>query len=185
VVPVTDPNDTGLQFSGPFGAGPNDRVDVSIGFTIMAPTAVINGETLSMLGFGATGAGSVQVDETLCVGGTFVGGICSTGAGNTRTLQVFDNTSGVQASQTVSFAGVTQVSVLKDIIVNGGSSGMTINCSTSACNAGVSEVINTVPVGGGGGNPGGGPTPEPNTMLLLGSGLIATALLVSKRTHRV
>ena len=44
-------------------------------------------------------------------------------------------------------------------------------------------VINTV-AGGGGGGPGGGEVPEPDTVVMLGTGLVITSLLLRKKVRR-
>jgi hypothetical protein len=173
VNPIDDSSNTGFSFLGPFGAGAGMQLDALITFVISSgATPAITGEALSMQGFGTSGTGSVQVAESLCVGGIPASdGSCP---GTVDTLNVFANPGGVKAFDSVTFAAAADtVAVTKNIIVQGGD-------LTTASSAGVSLVINTTPNGGGGG-PGGGPVPEPGSLVTLGSGLVITSLLLRRK----
>jgi hypothetical protein len=169
VNPINDGANTGLSFQGPFGARAGTPLDLQIAFVIGSNPAVINGEALAMQGFGATGGGSVQVTESMCVGAIPASNGSCSGSGGMRSLDVFDNSGGIKAFDSVSFSPVSILAVSKDIMVQGGGAGTTSS-------AGVSLVINTVP----GGSPRSGDTPEPVTAILLGSGLLVTSLLLRR-----
>ena len=83
-------------------------------------------------------------------------------------LGVFANGGGTKSSATDNFAAVTSVGASKDIILQGGTGG-----------ASMQSVTNAFPNGGGG--PGGGPVPEPGTSVLLSSGLLVSALWLRRR----
>ncbi len=149
--------------------------DSVLSYDISDTTAGITGATVSLLSYGASGANASA---------TIVEGICSTtptGSGaclppsNVYSLSVYDNSNApppVQ-SDSVTFASpASTVWVSKNIVEVGGSGSATI-----------SSFENTVQTGGGGG-PGGGPTPEPASLFTMGSGLIATSLLLRKKLKK-
>src|SRR5262249_19806752 len=162
-------SNTGLSFLGPFGAGPGQTLDAFIKFVIMAPS--ITSEALAMDGFAARGNGTVQVVESMCLGAAQAIGAPCTGSGGTKTLSVFADSTSSRSFDSVAFPAVSTIDVTKNIIVNGGSTG-------TSSNAGVSIIVNEIP-GGGGGGP--GSVPEPDTLVMLGSGLVVTALFLKRR----
>jgi hypothetical protein len=177
VRPTTDSaGDVTLEFDGAFSVGAGSSTSISIGYTAIGTTPVITGESLAMTGFGQSGNGSVDIGESICKGGTYSSpGQCSTG--NVASISVYDfSATNMRTFDSVSFSpALTEISVVKNIALNGGSTGT--NASAT-----VSEVFNTTP-GSGGGGPGGGPVPEPNTMVMLGSGLLVAGLAWRRRCH--
>ncbi len=170
---VTGTN-TGLSFDGPFGVAAGYSLDDLISFAITSPAPSITNDTLSMQGFGAVGSGSVQVAESLCIGAMYASdGSCS---GTSQSLDVFANSTSQMQSATATFGATGMVDLVKNIIVQGGTSG-------TSSSAGVSVVFNTTSSGGGG-FPGGGQVPEPDTLLSLGSGLVITSLLFRRKLRK-
>jgi hypothetical protein len=124
------------------------QLDVSIAFVITSDPAIIASDALAIKEFGATGGGSVQVTESMCVGPIPSGsGFCG-GSG------------GIKSFDSIAFDPVSTPAVSRDIMVLGGAAGTTGS-------AGVSLVINATP-------PGivprvGTDTPEPASVLLFGA----------------
>lgn len=176
VVPMTDSSgDVTLQFDGAFAAGAGDSMSVSIAYTAMASSPVITGQSLAMTGFGQSGNGSVDIGESICMGGTFAktGQCGGTGEGS---ISVYDfSSTDMRTFDSVAFnPAQSEISVVKNIAINGGTTGT--NASAT-----VSEVFNTTMSSGGGGTPGGGTVPEPDTMVMMGSGLLVAALAWRRR----
>jgi hypothetical protein len=174
VTPTIDGSgDITLQFEGDFSAAAGYNESVKISYMALAATPVITGESLSMTGFSQSGTGGVNIGESICVGGAYLGTGQCTGS-TVDSIGVFYNgPNDVKTYDSVSFTpSQTQISVVKDISVTGGSMGS---------NATVSEVFNTTTTGGGGGTTGGGPVPEPDTVVMMGSGLLVTALAWRRR----
>ena len=146
------------------------QLDVSIAFVITSNPAIIAGDALSIKEFAASGGGSVQVTESMCIGAIPSGsGFCG-GSGGTKSLDVFDNSGDIKSSDSIAFDPVSTLAVSKDIMVLGGAAG-------TSSSAGVSMVINTIP-----GTPGtrqGGDAPEPASVLLFGAG--AGVILLRRR----
>jgi hypothetical protein len=164
-VEVVDGTTPGFAFIGPFAAGAGFSMDVMISYVVNAPS--ITGQSLSMQAFGQTGNGSVQAVESICEGTLSMGGSCS---GPVASLNVFDNTGGVQSFDSVTFASVSSIAVSKAIMVLGGTAGTVSSAGVSTVfdEAGSAEVV-----------------PEPYPLITLGSGLILTALLVRKRSRKI
>jgi|SRR5215471_1391454 len=161
-----DPLADGFDFQAPFTAAAGTSLDVLIGYTITTVDQITL-ESLSMAGFGVSGGGSVDIAETLCVGAAFAGANCPTFV---RSLNVFDNSGGMQASDSVSF--LTQPStlgILKDIAITGGGGSASLSLFDN-------ETVAITPFGAPGGD-----TPEPKPRLLILCGLAGIAIRVFKR----
>lgn len=171
VTPINDATSQGLSFQGPFGASAGLQLDVAIAFVITSNPPVIDGDTLAIQGFGVSGGGSVQVTESMCVGAVPVSNGGCGGSGGTKSLDVFADSGGIKALDSVTFSPVSILAVSKDIMVHGGAPG-------TSSSAGVSLVINTVP--------GGGTTrsvvPEPSSVLLFFAGF--GVMLLRRRQRR-
>jgi hypothetical protein len=176
VVPTTDTaGDVTLQFDGAFTAGAGDSMSISIAYSAMASSPIMTGQSLAMTGFGQSGNGSVDVGESVCLGGTFAKtGQC--GGSGVDSISVYDfSSTDMRTFDSVAFdPAQSQISVVKNIALNGGTTGT--NASAT-----VSEVFNTTGTSGGGGGPGGGPVPEPDSMVMMGSGLLVVALAWRRR----
>jgi hypothetical protein len=165
VTPITTPGNPGFQFSAPWAASNNSGIlmqDSLIGYTVNVNQggALINDLTLAIVGYGALGTGQVTVDETYCLGAMLP--TCS--GGTEGTLRVYWTSSGGVTSETVNFAGVSEVSVEKDILLTAGTNGQ----------AEVSGVYNQF-------SEGAGTTPEPSTLSMLGLGVIGMAGFVRRK----
>ena len=115
------PDVAGLNFIGPFAATAGSSLDALIRFTVTS-TIPVTGEILAMLGFGASGGGAVNIAESLCLGAT-----CA----NTASLNVFANATASKATDSVAFAPVLVLGVVKDISVLGGAAGTSSSAAVS------------------------------------------------------
>ena len=146
VTPETGTN-VGFQFTAPWVASAGQGTDSTITYTATATGTSITDLLLSMAGFGFTDGGDVSVAET--------------SASPVLSLLVFANSTGTVASDTATFAGVSSLTVTKDIAVagNGGTGHLSV----------VNNEFSSSSV------------PEPASMLLLGSGLLGLAGYVRRR----
>ena len=106
---------------------------------------------LTMAG-GHTGTGAARVNETICLGASAL--LCGTNP--TLGPQVFSDSSGQNFSTQVMFPAQSRVGVLKDIFVTAGANG-------TAATSDVTNTFSQVAI------------PEPASVLLLGTGLLAVA----------
>jgi len=163
VTPSGQPYTAALLFNAPWSAAASQTQDSLIGFTVTLAqnnTALINSLTLLMFGAAFNGTGSVSVAETYCLGDTFSDGCAH---GTTGTLSTFLNGSGSKLIATVSFAGVREVDVMKDIQLTGGGDGFSV----------ISGVENQI----------GEDTPvtEPSALSVLGGSLLIMGGLVRRK----
>jgi len=165
VVPQTTMGSEGFRFSAPWDVSTLSGVlsmdsDIDYGITVNPGGALITDVSAAIGGFNVGGTGSLEVDETLCIGALFgANGSCS---GTMRNLRVFSNSEGTVAFNEISFAGVTEVGVEKDILLDAGTNG----------DADLSLVLNNVSSG---------VTPEPGSILLFGSGALALAGVLRRK----
>ncbi len=169
VNPQTQLGNPGFRFSAPWDVSTDNGVlsmdsNISYGVTVNPGGALITDVSVAIGGFSFEGTGSVEVDETLCVGALFAAnGSCSA---SLKTLKVFTDAGGTVAFNEVSFAGVSQVGVEKDILLDAGTDG----------DADVSLVLNNFSEQG--------VTPEPASILLFGSGALALAGVLRRKLKK-
>jgi hypothetical protein len=167
VTPLSD----GLEFNAGFAAPSGSQLDATIRYSVSINLGAFTADQLSILGFGASGSGSLDVAETVCVNGAFsANGVCPT---TVLSLNTFDNSNGLQASASVNLpAATTLLGIAKDISVSGGTGLSSANISV-VDNA-TPFAVATVPVA---------TVPEASTItfLFIGFGLLALAYLQGRR----
>ena len=161
VSPITSPGNPGLQFSAGWFASTSSGIleeDSLLQYAVNVNPggSLITDVSLSIGGVGFMGTGAVIVDETVCLGAMLPA--CS--GGTVKTLSVFDSSSGSQLFNSISFAGVSEVDVQKDISVEAGTNG---NATLSLVTNQFSEV------------------PEPSSIMLFGSGILGLATVLRRR----
>jgi hypothetical protein len=145
-------NAAGFQFEAPWSVSAAQGEDSAITYTVTDSTPhSINDLELSMAGFGVTNGGNVSVGETSDT--------------PPLSLLVFDNLTGTQASDTIGGLDLTTLTLVKDIALAGNNGAATLSI--------VDNEISYVP--------GQSITPEPASMFLLGSGLLALATFLRRR----
>jgi hypothetical protein len=117
--------------------------------------------SLGIGGVGFSGTGSIFVDETICLGAT----LPSCTGGQIEQLAVYDYSGGVHLFDEVSFAGVSFIDVQKDIEMSSGTDGT----------ARLSLVTNQFSEG---------TTPEPGSIALFGTGVLALAGVLRRKLIR-
>jgi hypothetical protein len=155
--PLATLNNPGVLFSFGFGGDINRVQDETFALTVTVPSgrAPITDLTLLMLGAGFTGTGSASIAESACLGDLFANGCAH---GKVVQLTTFDNSTQVKLSDTMSFAPVTVVEVVKDLELGGGTDGTAV---VSAVENYFSESI-----------------PEPGTLGLVGIGALGLGSLL-------
>lgn len=166
VTPIMTPGDPGFQFSTGWHASTSSGVqtqDSLFQFTVNVNPGgnLITDVSLSMGGAGFSGTGSVIIDETVCLGATFPA--CS--GGTVDFLEVFRDSSGTKTFDSISFAGVSEVDVQKDVLIDAGTNG----------SASLSLVTNQFSEGGA--------VPEPGSILLFGSGALALVGVLRRKLN--
>jgi hypothetical protein len=166
VTPIMTPGDPGFQFSTGWHASTASGVlsqDSLFQFTVNVNPGgnLITDVSLSIGGAGFMGTGSVIVDETVCLGATFPA--CS--GGTVDFLQVRRDSAGSKTYDEISFAGVSEIDVQKDVLIDAGTNG----------SASLSLVTNQFSEGGA--------VPEPGSILLFGSGALALAGVLRRKLN--
>jgi len=155
-IPITTPGDPGLQFTGPWGVSTSGGIlaqDSEFDWTVTS-TSLITDLSLSIAGVGFSGTGAINLDETACLGAI----LPSCTGGTTVTLSVFDSSAGQQLFDEITFAGVHEISVEKDLLVSAGTNGSAeVSVITDQFSEGTSAV------------------PEPGTLSMMGLGVVALA----------
>jgi hypothetical protein len=162
VTPITTPGDPGLQWSAGWGVGTGLGVlsqDSLFQFAVTSGSPMTD-LSLSIAGVGFQGTGSVNVDETACLGAMLPA--CT--GGTVVSLSVFANSGGQQLFDQVNFAGVNLISVSKDLLVQAGTNG---SAEVSAVTDQFSE--------------GSGTVPEPGTLTMFGAGILAIAGIARRK----
>ena len=156
VTPITPPQNPGFQFTAGWYASTSSGISSMDSTFEWTTTSVspITDLSLSIAGVGFTGTGSINVDETACLGAVLP--TCS--GGTIVTLNVYDNSTGSKLFDEVNFAGVNEVSVEKDLLVTAGTNG---SAEISVLTDQFSEGSSTVP--------------EPGTLSMMGMGVVALA----------
>jgi hypothetical protein len=161
VSPITIPRDPGLQFSAGWFASTSSGIvqeDSLLQYAVNVNPggSPITDVSLSIGGVAWSGTGAVIVAETVCLDAMLPA--CS--GGTVKTLSVFDSSSGSQLFNSVTFPGVSEVDVQKDIQVQAGTDG---SAALSLVTNQFSEV------------------PEPGSIMLLGSGILSLASVLRRR----
>jgi hypothetical protein len=147
VNPLQFGNNYGFSFVGIFNSGSNGAADASLGYEVAVTSgkSLIDDAQLIVTG-SVSGTAAGTVGETVCVGGFAFG--CP---GGVFPLTAFAGGVGGKPSDSVTFAPVSLVDVLKDIDVTSSGSG---SASISVVTNFVSQTV-----------------PEPASLALLGSAL--------------
>lgn len=147
----------GFEFALPLNAAGGGVNDVKLAYNVNQIAGLAEITSLhNLLTGSATNGGSISVDETYCLGA-----FNNTGCASSGTL----NTNGGAPHQDAFFAGVSEISIIKDINAAGNGNG-------TASISGVRNAIDETPTQGGG-------VPEPATVsyLLGGAGLLTLGWL--------
>jgi len=123
--PLPTPSSPGVLYFFGLGAGIGQVQDETLGFTVTVPSgaAPITDIHLLVLGAAFSGTGSASIAESVCLGDLVANG-CA--AGKIVGLSTFDNSTLVMLSDSITFAPVTVVDVIKDLELTGGTYGTAV-----------------------------------------------------------
>jgi hypothetical protein len=169
VVPQTQAFDPGFRFAAPWQVSTSGGVlaqdsGIDYGVTVNPGGNLITDVSLAIGGYSFNGTGSVEVDETVCVGALFLANGSCPSPGYLKNLKVFTDSSGTIPFDEVSFLGVSEVGVEKDILLDAGTNG----------GASLSLVFNNFSESS---------VPEPGSILLFGSGALALAGVLRRKLN--
>jgi len=154
----------GLQWSAGWLASTGSGVleQDSLFQTTINSNTPMTGLSLSIGGASFIGTGEVIVAETACLGAMLP--TCT--GGQLVTLTVFDDAAGQQLTDSVSFSGVSEISIAKDLTVAAGTNGLaTVSVLSDNVTQGSSSV------------------PEPGTLSMLGLGGAALIGFARRKLH--
>jgi hypothetical protein len=158
------PTGVGLtfQFTNAFWSEQaNQAVDSNIQYTVTASSPIFSDVHLALTSASCQGGGSVSLTENAFVG-------AGTGGASLGSLVASCTGAGVISNPgDLVFAPKTQITVTKDLSVNGGTTGSNITASVSAFTNNISTV------------------PEPSSLLMLGSGLFGLAGIIRRKLTAV
>jgi hypothetical protein len=162
----SDPMNPGLLFTGTWVANAGNTSDSHLQFTVstLSGAALIEDASLSISGYAVSGTGMVTVAENLCLGGTFSGWTTNCSSQVTDNLLV--STFLGQTYDHTTFNPVSTVDVFKDIGLTAFGTGETNFAFVSGVTNNFSQV------------------PEPATLTLLGTGLLAIGEKLRRRKRQ-
>ncbi len=159
VTPVNTPEE-GFKFNtSSLNVSSGQSADITLTYNAFVPAGapLFTNATLALNGFGS-GTGIASIADLLCLGGTItVSGACSAGS-TARAFGVTTNPTGTLQQTIVFTTPVASVGISKDINVDAGTNGSAV----------LSVATNTLSQGN---------VPEPVSLLLMGSGLLALGVI--------
>jgi len=157
-----NPDDPGLGFQASWGVSGTQTQDSLIGFQVKVTngTARIDDDTLAVPSYVVTGPGNAFVTESVCFGGIWSSGTCTSGNAQSPQLHIPTGT-GNLTMHLGPFGPYVSLAVSKDINLSGGGDSGT---------ASFSEVFQNF-----------SQVPEPTSILLFGSCLVVIAPILKRR----